>query len=411
MRRPWGAPMRKLRCPKCDEVVKVPDTGGRCPSCGARIRVADPDDDLDEDEPRQAPRKKKKRRESIRGLIPLILFGSLGLAVAVAAPFFSAVGTWTVVWYGCGLGVVSLIFVRRMYEYVGENSPGIDEAVTFLSMFYAIRDSFRKPRQFAAWTFLLWFGIALFVEGLVLVVAFKTLQENPVNVPNAGGGQLQQPGGGPNAGPGPQPAGPQPKPDPDAAVDKEINDALAKLHDPDSRVNAAAFLGRMKPKPNRSAEVAKKLAGLVNEPKADIRQEAIKALGVWGDKEYVPVFIQAAGDEDGLIRCAAVKALRPFRDERAIPVLVRLLFDPIPCRDEVASALIEVGPPAEKAVLALLSTTQGFDQGKVIDILKEIGTAESLPPLRKIAASDLFAAGKAKEAIQAINARAKKKSK
>jgi hypothetical protein len=363
------------------------------------------DDEWDDDGGRRArkPRRTNRRSGRILGLIPLVLLAPIGMTIAVAAPF-SSVGTQLAIYFGFGLWILGLVFVRRMYA--DPDGPVADEAFNLFMMFHAIGESFRLPRQLAAWTFLLWLGVALIAEGIFVAVVFKTLQERPAN-PGPDAPAQQPPGVAPKP-PGQPP--PSPPPDPGAVADKTINDTLVGLDQADdaARANAAGDLSRMQPKEDRRAEVAAKLAGLVDDPHQGVRVDAVKALGVWGSREDVPTLLRALDHEDGLTRRAAAAALRRFRDERAVPALVRHLKD-AQCTGESVAALVAVGPAVEKSVIPLLSSKDTFEVAAAIDVLKEVGTADCVPALQKIAAGKFYPAGKAAEAVQAINARLRRK--
>ncbi|QJW97144.1 zinc-ribbon domain-containing protein [Frigoriglobus tundricola] len=201
--------MRKVSCPECDEVVKVPDESKtvRCPACHTRIVEGGPknDENDEEDEPRPKKRRKKAPgQKRVRGLIPLLFLAPAGFAIAGAAPFSSA-GTQLAIWFGFGYWILGLVCVRAMYQEPDDGASA--EAFGVWVMFHAIGASFRYPRLLAAWTLVLWLGIALICEGVLAAVVLKTLQQKPADPgPNAGG--EQQPGAGPN----PPPARPAPTP-------------------------------------------------------------------------------------------------------------------------------------------------------------------------------------------------------
>lgn len=153
----------------------------------------------------------------------------------------------------------------------------------------------------------------------------------------------------------------------------------------------------------RRAEVCKALEPLINDPDHFTHVWAVEALGVWATKETVPVLLKAMNDKDN--RNAAMKALGRLKDERAIePIAERLgeFFD----RMAASEALKNFGPAAEDAVLMRLNHPDDQVCMAACDILKTIGTKKSLPALQQVIAGGNFLRSvKAKEAIQAINAR------
>jgi predicted Zn finger-like uncharacterized protein len=160
----------------------------------------------------------------------------------------------------------------------------------------------------------------------------------------------------------------------------------------------------------RRGEVIKALEPLLNDSDHFTRQWAIEALGVWGNKDAVPLLLNAMKDKD--TRGEAMKALGRLKDERAAEPIAACLEDFFD-RHEAEEALKSLGPMAEKAVLARLSHHDWQVRISVCDILGAIGTKQSIPPLEKVvdAGKDRFAgqnhivSRKAEEAIKAIKAR------
>lgn len=153
----------------------------------------------------------------------------------------------------------------------------------------------------------------------------------------------------------------------------------------------------------RRAEVVKALEPLLNDANFFTRQDVIEALGVWGNKDAVPLLLNAMREKE--TRDTAMKALGRLKDERAVePIVERLddFFD----NHEAAEALKQMGPMAEQAVLARLNHHEFMMRMTVFDILKVIGTKKSLPSLEKASADqNIVIATTAKETIQAITAR------
>ncbi len=153
----------------------------------------------------------------------------------------------------------------------------------------------------------------------------------------------------------------------------------------------------------RRAEVVKALEPLLNDTNIFTRQEAVDALGVWGDKDTVPILLKAMRDKD--TRRQAMKALGRLKDERAAEPLAERLeefFD----RHDAAEALKSMGTIAEKAVLARLNHHDWQVSTTVCEILGAVGTKQSIPPLEKVAAAgDHMVVDSAKKALQSIKAR------
>jgi DNA-directed RNA polymerase subunit RPC12/RpoP len=85
-----GANMPKIRCPKCDEKVIVPEDYDRpiikCPSCGKKI-VLDVDDDDDDDRPKKKPEPKPS---GINGCLAIVGYtlAILLIFICIAVAFF-----------------------------------------------------------------------------------------------------------------------------------------------------------------------------------------------------------------------------------------------------------------------------------------------------------------------------------
>ena len=174
-----------------------------------------------------------------------------------------------------------------------------------------------------------------------------------------------------------------------------------KSADPNTRREAARKLKDTLPD-ERRAEVVKALEPLVNDADFFTRKFAVEALGVWGNKDAVPILLRAMQNKE--TRGEAMKALGRLKDERAVePIAARLeeFFD----LHAAEEALKQMGPMAEKAVLARLNHHQWHTRIAVCRILKAIGTKQSIPALENAAANDFHISLQAKEAIQAIKAR------
>src|SRR5205807_1604974 len=85
---------------------------------------------------------------------------------------------------------------------------------------------------------------------------------------------------------------------------------------------------------------------------ADTRAEALKALATWATKDNVPGLAMLLG-QDNVPRADIIRVLARLKDDRAAEALAARL--PTGDRQLAASALREIGPGAEKAVLAYLN--------------------------------------------------------
>jgi predicted Zn finger-like uncharacterized protein len=169
---------------------------------------------------------------------------------------------------------------------------------------------------------------------------------------------------------------------PDNADD--VTRALFRLKSPNAarRTEAAASLARVPPGQRRD-EVARALVALIDDPDAEVRRQALNALGVWGTAESVPALITAirkewTGDH-------AIRALARLKDERAIEPIAAAIETPF-TRHEANVALKEFGTKAEKAVLPFLEHRDRDIRNEACDILKKCGTRQSIPALQRVAA-------------------------
>jgi predicted Zn finger-like uncharacterized protein len=193
-------------------------------------------------------------------------------------------------------------------------------------------------------------------------------------------------------------------------------DALTKLlyqlNSPNvlKRHEALRKLKSMLPDDKHRAEVVKALEPLLGNDDHFTREWAIESLGIWGNKDAVPLLLNAMREQE--TRGVAMKALARLKDERAVePIAERLdeLFD----RHNAAEALKAMGPMAEKAVLARLNHHDWMVRQTACEILGAIGTKQSIAPLEKVVAAgkDPFSgpnhivAKFAEQAIQAIKTR------
>jgi hypothetical protein len=135
---------------------------------------------------------------------------------------------------------------------------------------------------------------------------------------------------------------------------------------------------------------------------------AADALVTWATVKQVPTLIVAAQGQNIPVRNSAYKALARLRDPRALPVFAKGLED-MQTRHEAAEALIEIGPAAETDVVPYASHRDVFVRMEANRVLKEIGTAKSLPALRAAYArylnSDRSAALMLNDVIQTIQNR------
>jgi hypothetical protein len=323
-----------------------------------------------------------------------MICGPLGLFFLLLA-FFSIWGMAGSMLLGLALFIVGIAKVYGLAKQKGGydelNSyygPGAGAAIIGLQFAYA----FRRPRVFACWVTLEFFGMALLLTGGLLASLAAEREGNP---------------GRNDPGPAPAPApGPPTPPAPADPVEK----ALVDLDSPQDNVRraAAARLLDMEPK-KRRAEIARKLGGLIDAPDRLLDVDAVIALGVWGTAEEVPLLIKVVRNPDHPARNNAIESLGKLRDPRGLEAVAGALRD-VRTRVAASRAVRLVGAPAEKAVLAMLDL-QNLKQdlslsNEVIDLLKAIGTQQSVPTLQQVAkGDDRFLKSLSEDALAAIAAR------
>ena len=216
-------------------------------------------------------------------------------------------------------------------------------------------------------------------------------------------------GGPPVAGPvNPPPVNPPPvnpfppaKPARGPATGEELTKLLADLKSKDAadRQLAAELLAQSPPK-ERQKDVAAAVRGTLGDTEPAIRTAAAKVLAAVDPKEAAPALAKLLDDKDAGVRGAVLKLLKELKDARvAEAVAARLPTDPLPAI-EVLKAM---GPAAEKAVLPYLDDKYaGTTRFWAFNVIKEIGTAASLPALNAVQGGDRF---HVKGVIQAVGER------
>jgi HEAT repeat protein len=186
---------------------------------------------------------------------------------------------------------------------------------------------------------------------------------------------------------------PPPVPKPKKGAKKEARKAAEKAEE--ARQSSIERLGRFievlsARKEARNARVLQTLLALARHSENEVRQEALQALGNWGNefKEVLPVLIAAIDDPDGGVAIAAIEAvsnLAPEKREELIPTLIERVRAP---KAHVGVVYSVVGmlpghmPRFGETILdlmrQLLKSKDGSLRSCVIEALSEIG-----PPARE----------------------------
>jgi S1-C subfamily serine protease/HEAT repeat protein len=195
-------------------------------------------------------------------------------------------------------------------------------------------------------------------------------------------------------------------------TDQELNQARHGLESSDAiaRNHALERLVNSYPAGDPPPGMAALFAPIIEDPKAgnSIRGNAVKAVAIWGGIEAVPILANAARDERlfVFIRKDATQSLGKFLDRRAGVALASLLSDRR-MRGDASTILKRMDPQfAEQPLVEVLNSQDGDERFEAIQVLKEIGTPESIPALIRAANENNQAA--IDETIRQIRQRAEK---
>jgi hypothetical protein len=206
--------------------------------------------------------------------------------------------------------------------------------------------------------------------------------------------------------PQPPPAPPQPpKEERVALTDAELNQALEDLKAADGfrRRGALDKLAKAEPKTRRD-EVLRALDPVFGDSDGGLRTVVVKVAALWGPKECVTALLKLLKDDWPFVRMAVLEAFGQLKDERTVEAVAECVPKD---RGPASAALRAMGSMAEKAVIKLLRHEDWGVQLEACNILKDIGTKESIAPLEEAAAQDKgqLVKNASKAAIQAINVR------
>jgi HEAT repeat protein len=190
-------------------------------------------------------------------------------------------------------------------------------------------------------------------------------------------------------------------------TDKEIETALADLasEDGDSAGAAAKLLADKKPQqPN--PKVAKALeAVMLHGENVGHRAEAARALKNWSTPQSVPGLIKALDDAWPPVRSNAMEALCKYAPKEAIKPVAQQLTN-LMTRGSAEKFLRAMGPDAEDAVLAHITSSDPWLRACACGLLETLGTKKSLPSLEKAVADENWMVnGNARKALAAVKAR------
>jgi hypothetical protein len=201
---------------------------------------------------------------------------------------------------------------------------------------------------------------------------------------------------------------PPPPPTPRVLAGADLNKIIDDLKSPDeyTRQNAIRQLnGAQIDSP--SDELINLITGMALDTDSFVRMTSANFLGTHGTTNQVPVLLKLLKDTDWSSRQAATKALERLKDERAIiPLTDAIAQGGSAYGQDASAALINIGQPAETAVLALLNERNIDTRRQACTILQNIGTNASLAALQsQVGESDQSLSQAAMEAIHQIKMR------
>jgi hypothetical protein len=159
-----------------------------------------------------------------------------------------------------------------------------------------------------------------------------------------------------------------------------------------TRQNAARTLESRGSK-SATPELLASMSKLATDRDDVVRHAALTILAAQGTKEDVPLLLKALKEPiEPDLRITIAKGLGRLQDPRAAEPLADLLatgqtepfFSSGVRENQVTDALIQLGPAAEPAVLALLKEKNIETRCQACAALKRIGTRKSLAPLKEL---------------------------
>lgn len=187
-------------------------------------------------------------------------------------------------------------------------------------------------------------------------------------------------------------------------IDRFLKD-LQNSDDDDRAAHAASQLQHAVVLQDRQEAVLKVLDKMVKDKDHTRRKHAVDVFARWGRPESVPALISCLQDPALLVKLAAIDTLGKLKDERAAEPLVNLVPEP-GLRIPATKALQSLGAKAEKAVQGLLKHSVAEIRLEGCRLLKDLGTADSLPALQAASKdADKAVAASAREAETAISKR------
>jgi len=165
------------------------------------------------------------------------------------------------------------------------------------------------------------------------------------------------------------------------------------------------LLSRAEPNNALREKVLTQIANDLTEDNPFLRQMASAVFCRWAGPEQSAQLLTYLQNSDPFLRGARIEAMRSlgrFRDPKHYAVLIQLLEEPSLQR-ETREVLTDIGSDLEPFLLEAFPQLQDrLAKRSTLEVLREIGTAKSLPMLQKLAESPDFSVRPS--AISAVNA-------
>lgn len=148
------------------------------------------------------------------------------------------------------------------------------------------------------------------------------------------------------------------------------------------------------------------MTGFLSGNDTSLRSTAARVIADYGTSEQVPTLLKLLKESESFNRYTVIRGLGRLKDKRAAEPLAALIASGGSDGHQAVEALSKIGPDAEDAVLPLLKERHNETKRQACKILKDIGTKQSLEPLRELMLSpDRMLSEAASEAVRAIMAR------
>ena len=146
---------------------------------------------------------------------------------------------------------------------------------------------------------------------------------------------------------------------------------------------ALLALNRMEPIEQRRDEVAEVLGPILSGSNASLQRFALQAVALWGTKRNVPTLLELLDDPDIGLRRLVMEALVKLEPAVAAEAIAQRVPD---THDGITAShvLQRMGPPAEDAVIKLLTHEDSQVRYRACTILERIGGEKSVVALNKL---------------------------